>query len=316
MISTIDNILDRIPGWSGVDVISSLFTKQEIRNCIRQCVYVSEDETLLDEPLMPCEKCMMVLHDTPANLLEDDPLSFATEQIEKMDFHALYLQITSPRTTSEKVEDSGFELFKNQSLYDHFCLVAQFSDSEKEQLERYKEGQLNGTSGFDEIPKFLMDEKKFKWFMIFNIAATIEKYESQQHEASIKKDTEETLIRCVRAAKLFVENDYDRYTLWEGSTNDKVRQAEFMFGLDVYSQISNNSSNIMTEENNIAFILQLFLCYYGTYSGHWRDFCFGNELKKKCNTPKDTLRFIHYLRNHKYGRDFCNELLLSDKNRN
>jgi hypothetical protein len=308
---TIGNILDRIPDWNGVDVISSLFTKEDIHNSIHQFVYLLEDDTLLDEPMMPGEKCMIVLHDTAAMSLEIDPLALAAEQIEKMDFHALYLQITSLRTTTEKGDDSGFvgdfDLFKNQCYYDQFCLVEQISDSEKEQLERYKESELNGTSGLDEIPKFLMDEKKFKSFMTFNAAATLEKYIRQQYESSTVKDTEKTILRTVRAAKLLVKNDFDRYKLWESSTNDKVQQAQFMWSLDIFKQISSNSSNIITEEEQIQFLLLMFMSYYVTYSEHWRGFCFGHELKKSCDSPKKTLKFIQHLRNHKYGRDFCNE---------
>ena len=283
----------------GLNVISLIFSEKEIKSLCITLYEILNDPSISESEIGINEKCNLVLADI---IIEQDydPVAVAIEGTKDLDFHELYLQLHSPKLKTDfadsPIDISRWEIFYNEDYYNAFCEAGHLTQNEKSVLSAFKEKTINASAETEDLPDFLVNEDRLKTFFIYHVAATIDRIKK---ESSSEGATSSQHLHMILASKAFVNVVKEQYALWESSSADIIKQAQFMFSLDVF-----NSEGELTEKQ---LILALFLLYYTTYSDNWKSMCFEHELSKHCDTPIHTLHFIKELKKHKYCRDFCRE---------
>lgn len=295
---SVDSVLSSFV-MEGLNVISLIFSEKEIKSLCITLYEILNDPSISESEIGINEKCNLVLADIKIEQ-DYDPVAVAIEGTKDLDFHELYLQLHSPKLKTDfadiPIDISRWEIFYNEDYYNAFCEAGHLTQNEKSVLSAFKEKTINASAETEDLPDFLVNEDRLKTFFIYHVAATIDRIKK---ECSSESATSSQHLHMIFASKAFVNVVKEQYALWESSSADIIKQAQFMFSLDVF-----NSEGDLTEKQ---LILASFLLYYTTYSDNWKSMCFEHELSKHCDTPTHTLHFIKELKKHKYCRDFCRE---------
>lgn len=295
---SVDSVLSSFV-MEGLNVISQIFSENEIKSLGVTFYEILNDTSISESEIGLNEKCHLVLDDIKIEQ-DYDPVAVAIEGTKDLDFHEIYLQLHSPKSKTDfsefPVDISRWEIFYNEDYYNAFCEAGHLTQDERSVLSAFKEKTINASAEAEDLPDFLINEDRLKTFFIYHVAAIIDRIKK---ESSSEGATSSQHLHMILASKVFVNTVKEQYALWESSSADIIKQAQFMFSLDVF-----NSEGELTEKQ---LILALFLLYYTTYSDNWKSMCFEHELSKHCDTPTHTLHFIKELKKHKYCRDFCRE---------
>ena len=293
----VDSILDSFI-MEGQNIISHIFSEDEIQSLGITFYHIYNNTALSDLEITINDKCQLVLSDIQIEQ-DFDPLSEAIKATKDFDFHGLYLQLSSSKAKANSentpADAPRWELFFNDDFYNSFCEAERLTENEKMELSAFKEKLLNSADDTDDLPDFLINEDRLKNFFIFHVAATIDKMKKENDTDANSAQR----LHSIQVTKEFVNAVKEQYALWESAAVDIIKQAQFMWSMDVF-----NNNGELTEKQ---LILAVFLLYYTTYSDNWKKMCFEHELAKHCDTPIHTLHFIQELKKHRYSRDFCRE---------
>jgi len=301
----IDEIKSQIPNLEDVDITTLLFNKDERDNMLKRMRSLLLDPLLTDGVISTREGCWLAIIDARERGISN------TLTYRDCCYRNLIFVIEDSITYFEdkfdpnKIDLDDYIVIMQNDVYDSFCRKVRIGDYNRRVLDLFREKYIKGTATIEDIPGLLKsDENRRITYQISidylnNRIATIDKNDRDQEKSEF--------LKKLRAIKQIVQENIEKYNIWDGLTQDKEQQYTLLRKLDALSyKNSKDPSNRsdMQDEVNEHFILYAFLLYARTYTNNFGKMLFGSLLKGHCRTPKKTFNFVTRLKESGYASDF------------